>query len=150
LAADIDDMQFQFMKGNGTTDTIFIVRQMQQNTHTQQKKFIAKGKKIYFGFVDLEKAFDRVPREVIRWTMHKLGVQEWLLSAVTSMYTGAKTVVRTVYGNSNSSVVKVNMHQGSALSPLLFVIVMEALSIGIYCLQCFDAVGWVAGRASGR
>ena len=45
-----------------------------------------------------------------------------------SMYTGANTVVRTVYGNSNCFVVKVGMHQGSALSPLLFVMVMEALS----------------------
>jgi len=60
-----------------------------------------KGKKIYFGFVDLEKAFDRVPREVIRWAMRKLGVQEWLVSAVMSTYTGAKTVVKTLYGNSS-------------------------------------------------
>jgi len=56
---DTDDMLFGFMKGKGTTDAIFIVRQMQQ-------KFRAKGKNLYFGFVDLEKAFDRVPREVIR------------------------------------------------------------------------------------
>ena len=41
------------------------------------------------------------------------------------LYTGAKTVVRKVYGNSSGSEVKVGMHQGSALSPLLFVIVME-------------------------
>ena len=60
--------------------------------------------------------------------MHKLGVEEWLVLAVLSMYTGAKTVVRTVYGNSNDFEVKVGMHQGSALSSLLFVIVMEALS----------------------
>jgi len=40
----------------------------------------------------------------------------------------AKTFVRTVYGNSSSFEVKVSMHQGSALSPLLFVIVIEALS----------------------
>jgi len=82
----------------------------------------------YFGFVDLVKAFDRVPSEVIRWAMHKLGIEEWLPSAVMSMYTGPKTVVRTVYGNSNGFQVKVGMHQGLALSPLLFVIVMEALS----------------------
>ena len=117
-------MQFGFMKGKGTTDAIFIVRQMQQ-------KFRPKGKELYFGFVDFEKAFDWVPREVIRWAMCKMGVEEWLVSAVMSMYTGAKTVVRTVYGNSNGFEVKVGMHQGSALSPstpLLFVMVMEALS----------------------
>ena len=78
--------------------------------------------------MDLEKAFDRVPREVISWAMCKLGVEEWLVSAVMSMYSGAKTVVRTVYGNSKSFEVKVGMHQGSALSPLLFLIVMEATS----------------------
>ena len=44
------------------------------------------------------------------------------------MYTGAKTVVRKVYGNSKGFEVKVGMHQGSALSSLLFVIVMEAIS----------------------
>jgi len=84
--------------------------------------------KLYFSFMDLEKAFDRVPREVIRWARCNLGVEEWLLLAVMSMYTGAKTIVRTVYGNNNDLEVKVNMHQGSALSPLLFLIVMEALS----------------------
>ena len=87
-----------------------------------------KGKKLYFGFVDLEKAFDRVPREVISWAMRKLGVEEWLVSSVMSMYIGAKTVVRTVYGNSKGFEVKVGMHQRSGLSPLLFVIVMEAIS----------------------
>jgi len=89
---------------------------------------ITGGKKLYFVFVDLEKAFDMVPIKVTRWAMHKLAVEEWLVSAVISMYTGAKTVVRTVHGNSNSFKVKICMHQGSTLSPLLFVIVMEALS----------------------
>ena len=78
--------------------------------------------------MDLEKAFDRVPREVISWAMRKLGVEEWLVSAVMSMYIGPKTVVRTVYGNSKGFEVKVGINQGSGLSPLLFVIVMEAIS----------------------
>jgi len=75
--------QFAFMKDKGTTNAIFIVRE----------KFRAKGKKVHFDFVDLETAFDRVPIEVIRWAMHKLGVEEWLVQAVLSMYTGVKTVV---------------------------------------------------------
>ena len=80
------------MKGKGAADAIFMARQMQSN-------FRVKGKKLYFHFVDLEKAFDRVPREVISWAMRKLGVEEWLVSAVMSTYTGVKTVVRTVYGH---------------------------------------------------
>jgi len=43
------------------------------------------------------------------------------------MYTGAKTVGKTVCGNINGFEVKVGTYEGSALSPLLFVIVMEAL-----------------------
>jgi len=77
--------------------------------------------------VDLEKAFDRVPREVIQWAMRKLEVEDWLVSAIMSMYTGANTVVRWC-GNSSGFVVKVGTHQGSALSPMLCVIVMEAIS----------------------
>jgi len=68
------------MKGKGTIDAIFILRQMQE-------KFRAERKKLYFGFVDLEKAFVNVPTEVIRWATQKLGVEEWLVSAVRSMHT---------------------------------------------------------------
>jgi len=83
----IDDMQFGFIKGKGTTGTIYIIRQMQEN-------FRAKEEKLYFGFVDLEKALERVPREVIRCVMRKLAVEEWLVSAVMFTYTGVKTVVK--------------------------------------------------------
>ena len=71
----IDDMQFGFMKGKGTTDAIFMARQMQEN-------FRVKVKKLYFGFVDLEKAFNRVPREVLSWAMRKLGVEK--LASISS------------------------------------------------------------------
>jgi len=46
---------------------------------------------------------------VKRWAMHKLGVEEWLVSADMSTYTGAKTLVRTIYCNSNRFEVKVGM-----------------------------------------
>jgi len=70
---EVDDMQFVFMKGKGTTDAIFTVRQMQENFSKERSSTLA---------VHLEKAFDRVLRKVIRWAMHKLGMEEWLISAV--------------------------------------------------------------------
>ena len=58
-----DDMQFDFMPGRGTADTTFIVRQLQEN-------FLGKKSHLYFAFIDLEKAFDRVPRKVLWWTKY--------------------------------------------------------------------------------
>ena len=39
-------------------------------------------------FVDLEKAFDRVPRKVIQFALRKKGVEEKLVQAVTRLYVG--------------------------------------------------------------
>ena len=77
--------------------------------------------------MDLEKAFDRVPRDVVRWALRKLGVDEWLIRTVMALYTEACTAVRTDAGLSESFEVKVGLHQGSVLSPLLFVAVMDVV-----------------------
>ena len=51
----INQMQFGFSKGRGTTDVIFILRQVQE-------KMLDKKKKVYIAFLDLERAYNRVPR----------------------------------------------------------------------------------------
>ena len=53
---------------------------------------------LYYASVALEKAFDRVPREVVRWDLRKLGVNEWLIRTVMVLYTKVFTVVRTEAG----------------------------------------------------
>ena len=117
----IDDSQFGFIPGRGTTDAIFVVRQL-------QKKYLAANKRLYMAFVDLEKAFDWVPRKVIWWALRKLGVEEWIVRLVQGMYANARSSVRVGEGYSEEFEVKVGVHQGSVLSPLLFIIVLEALS----------------------
>jgi hypothetical protein len=119
--ASIDDMQFGFSPGQGTTDAIFIVRQVQE-------KYLAAKSELWMAFVDLEKAFDRVPREVLWWALREVGVEEWTIAVIKSMYEGAYAAVRLSQGESPLFEVKVGVHQGSVLSPLLFIIVMEAIS----------------------
>src|SRR5271157_3985417 len=79
-------------------------------------------------FIDLEKAFDRVLRKVLQWSLRTLGVEEWIIRIIQSMYDGAMTAVKLKGGESKEFEVKVGVHQGSALNPLLFTIVLEALS----------------------
>ena len=117
----LDSMQFGFTAGKGTTDAIFIVRQVQE-------KHLAKKRELWMAFVDLEKAFDRVPREVVWWALRRVGVEEWLVKVIQSMYVGVTTAVRMKGEESKEFEVKVGVHQGSVLSPLLFTIVLEALS----------------------
>ena len=81
--------------------------------------------------MDLEKVFDRVPREVVRWALRQLGVEEWLVQTVMTMYERARTVVMTKQGYSTEFEVKVGVHQGSVLSPLLFVAVMKVVTQGV-------------------
>ena len=49
-------------------------------------------------FENLEKTFDRVPREVVKWALRKMGVDGWLIRTVVALYTEACTVVRTDAG----------------------------------------------------
>ena len=68
----VSNSQFRFVPGRGTTDAIFLEKQL-------QKRYLAANKRLYMAFVDLEKVFDGVPRKVIRWVLRKLGVEEWIV-----------------------------------------------------------------------
>ena len=84
-------------------------------------------------FVDLEKAFDQVPGKVIWWAPRKHGVDEWIVRLVQGMYSNARGCVRVGERYSEEFEVKVGVHQGSVLSPVLFIVVLEALSREFLC-----------------
>ncbi|KAK3549270.1 hypothetical protein QTP70_034481 [Hemibagrus guttatus] len=75
-----------------------------------------------------EKAHDRVPREELWYCMRKSGVAEKYVRVVQDMYERSRTVVRCAVGQTEEFKVEVGLHQGSALSPFLFAMVMDQLS----------------------
>ena len=60
-------IQQGFRKGRGTTDGMFALRQL------VEKRLEMQGR-MAVGFVDLEKAFDTVPREMVMATVRWMGV----------------------------------------------------------------------------
>ena len=69
-----------------------------------------------------------MPRDVVRWALRQLGVEEWLVQTVMVMYEKARTTVRTKQRSSEEFAVKAGVHQGSVLSLLLFVAVIEVVT----------------------
>ena len=103
------------MPGRETRDALFVVRRMQE-------EYRDKKKKLYICFVDIEKAFDRVPRKVMERAMRQKGLPEVIVRAVMSLFHAAKMKVRVGSELSEKFLVQVGVYPGSILSPLFFAI----------------------------
>ncbi|KAK3548323.1 hypothetical protein QTP70_010196 [Hemibagrus guttatus] len=118
---EICEQQYGFMPRKSTTDAIFALRILMEKYRDGQRE-------LHCVFVDLEKAYDRVPREELWYCMRKSGVAEKYVRVVQDMYERSRTVVRCAVGQTEEFNVEVGLYQGSALSPFLFAIVMDQLS----------------------
>ncbi|KAK3563140.1 hypothetical protein QTP86_016380, partial [Hemibagrus guttatus] len=118
---EICEQQYGFMPRKSTTDAIFTLRILMEKYRDGQRE-------LHCVFVDLEKAYDRVPREELWYCMRKSGVAEKYVRVVQDMYERSRTVVRCAVGQTEEFKVEVGLHQGSALSPFLFAMVMDQLS----------------------
>ena len=118
---NISNEQFGFVAGKSTTDAIFALKRTAE-------KYREKQQELHCIFIDLEKAYDRVPRDEIWYCLRRKEVKEKYIRVVQDMYANCKTVVRTAAGTTEPFGVRVGLHQGSALSPLLFVAVMDEVT----------------------
>ena len=85
--------------GKSTTDAIFIARQLQE-------KYLQKKQTLYRIFVDLEKAFDKVPREEIICALRRQKVPECLVRAVIGLYENSTSQVRFAGGQTEKFEIK--------------------------------------------
>ena len=83
---------------------------------------------VALGFVDLEKAFDIVPREMMMATLRWMGVPEAEVRMVEGMYEKTTSIMVVGEGASEAFDVNIGLRQGSVLSPLLFISVLDLIS----------------------
>ena len=133
----ISTNQFGFMPGRSIIEAIFLIRQVIERFREQ--------KDLYMVFIDLEKVYGKIPRNVMWWALDKHKVPSKYVTLIKDMYNNVMTSVRTIDGNTDYFPIKIGLHQGSALSPHLFALVMDEVTRNIegdipWCMLFADDV----------
>ena len=110
------------MKGNRCSDAHIII-------HNLIMKYCHKyNKKIYSCFIDLSKAFDKIPRDILLFKLRDVGITGKIYNIIRNIYSGDEACLK-IDGKVNKSFrITQGVRQGCVLSPLLFNIFMAGLA----------------------
>ena len=116
----LTDAQCGFRPGRSTIDQIFALQQIFEKT--------LEYAKVNACFVDLEKAYDRIPRDKLWAVLLQYGIDGQLLTAIKSLYMHSEVCVRVNSATTKPfRVVSVGLRQGCSLSSILFLIYMDRI-----------------------
>ncbi|GJR62447.1 retrovirus-related pol polyprotein LINE-1 [Tanacetum coccineum] len=124
MGTRVSENQFGFMLGRSTTEAIHLLRSLMEKYRERQRD-------LHMAFLDLEKAYDSVPLEVVWRSLIDKGTPMKYLRVIRDRYEGAKTRMRNSVGNTEFLLVEVDLHQDSSISPYLFALILDELSRGI-------------------
>ena len=113
--------QSGFRSGYSTVDNAFILYSL------INKYLYVRKKSLYVVFIDFQKAFDSVDRQLLYNILRQNGVKGKLFSAIKSIYVCVKTRVRTTYGMSDNFNCLIGLIQGCSLSPIIFALFINEL-----------------------
>jgi hypothetical protein len=118
-----------FRKDFRTTDNLFILRTLTEQTRFQKKQ-------LYTCFVDFKKAFDIVPRDLLWQVLEGLGISGQILGCLHSMYCQDQACLHhPEEGLTLTFLCRIEVKQGCPLSPLLFGLFIDGLEKRLNALE---------------
>ncbi|GJX85066.1 retrovirus-related pol polyprotein LINE-1 [Tanacetum coccineum] len=135
------------MPGRSMTEVIHLLRSLMEKYRERQRD-------LHMAFLDLKKAYNNIPRELVWITLIDKGAPGRYLKVLRDIYEGAKTRVRTSVRDTEFFPVEVGLHQGSAISLYLFALILDEISRGIqedipWCMIFADDIVLIAESAEG-
>ena len=118
----LSENQIAYRKGYQTSDHIFTLRAIIENTFQRKKGAL------YLCFVDFRKAFDSVNHKILLNKLATYGISGNFLNIISSLYSKVKSCVRGKNGLTDLFPCSRGVRQGCVLSPILFALFLNDLS----------------------
>ena len=129
----LSDNQLGFVKGNRCSDAHLLIRNLVD-------KYCHKyGSKIYSCFIDLSKAFDTIPRDILLGKLRDVGITGNLFNIIRAIYTNDQAYIKLDGKIARPFAINRGVRQGCVLSPLLFNIFMAGLAKSL----CATGIGFL-------
>lgn len=124
LSSFIGPVQSSFIPNRGTCDNALVTQEVVHHMHNK------KGKQGYIMFkIDFEKAYDRVNWDFLKITLHEFGFPEQIVQLILNCTTASRLTLKWNGDKLDSFAPNRGMRQGDPMSPYLFVLCMEKLSL---------------------
>ena len=111
----INEEQAGFRRNYSTIDHIYTLHCMASNC-----LYGSKRSKLYAAFIDFQKAFDTINRDILWNILKKIGVSTKMINILKAIYLHVKAKIRQGYENSDEINCPLGLRQGCLLSPVLF------------------------------
>ena len=111
-----------FRRERSTIDMIFVAWQL-------QKKYREQHQDLYLAFIDLTKAFDTVNQDLLWSILRKFGCPPTFIAILQQFHTGMCAQVVMAGSQSSSFPVEVGVKQGCVLAPIIFNLLLVAITL---------------------